>query len=444
MRILLAVENEVLAILIKRSFQRFKHDWKVVSSGFDAFQACLNHRFDAIICEFDLPRMTAVEMMRRLNSLKDHTLPPTIVLTMNQKQRAEVEKEHLTQCEIIAWPLAARSIVNVMQRMLHVDKRVVCIGGGTGLFTLLSGLKTLPGVYLSAIVGMSDDGGSTGRLRDIFGILPPGDVRRSLVALSKAPDLLNELMQFRFSRGGELEGHSLGNLILTALSEMRGSMTDAVKAVGRILDIQGEVIPVTEDVNTLHAELMDGTRLEGESRIDLFKPGAPDHQIKKLWQEPATSATFEAVQAIYNADYLILGPGDLYTSIICNLVVEGISEAILGSQAKKIYICNVMTKPGETNGFDVSDHVVRIKEYLGRDVLDYVFCSDTQISDELLMDYELQNQIPVVQQDQKKLAGVTTAKVIWGDFASDKELLRHDSLKLAKEFKKIIDFKQKK
>ena len=252
MRILLASTDEAHASLVRAVLRRFQHEWTTVDNGLDAFQAMIRVRFDLVLLEFDLPRMTAPEVLRRFHTVKPTEMPPAIVLTASEQEREQVEAANLPRIEVVPRPISTRAFVDRVERVLDQRIRVTCVGGGTGLFTLLSGLKTIPGLSLTSIVSMSDDGGSTGRLRDRFGILPPGDVRRSLVALSTAPDLLNELMEYRFRGGDEFEGHSLGNLILTALAEKRGSMSSAVKAVGEILNLHGEVIPVTESAKIAH------------------------------------------------------------------------------------------------------------------------------------------------------------------------------------------------
>ncbi len=439
MRILLATDNPPLEILIKRSLTRFRYDWEMASNGLDAFQKAITQKFDLLILDISLTRMGPVEILRRFGSLENFKSPPVIVLTLSEDDRLQIEAGHFPRTEIITRPMVIRRFVAMVQQILEQDMRVTCLGGGTGLFTLLSGLKTLSGLQLCSVVSMSDDGGSTGKLRDMFGILPPGDVRRSLVALSTAPDLLNELMQYRFEKGGGLEGHNLGNLLLTALTQMRGSMTLAVRSLGEILNIQGTVIPVTETVNTLHAELENGAVLSGEHRIDLFEGHDTTLKISKLWQEPKARANPDALEAILNARYILLGPGDLFTSVISNLIVEGIPEAIASSRAKKIYICNVMTKPGETTGFQVSDHVRELVKYMGRDVLDYVLYSSTQFTEPSLAKYRLKNQGPVIEKDNAMISKVTRAKIVSGDIASEAELLRHDSLKLSSELKKIFE-----
>jgi len=439
MQILLATNNKTLVSTIKRCLSRFQYEFVVVDNGLDGFQKAITQKFNLLILSFDLPRMSAIEILRRMTSLGESKIVPAIILTVTENQRMKVETEHFSRTEVLPRPMAIRKFVGLVQQILHQGIRVSSLGGGTGLFTLLSGLKTLSGLQLTSIVSMSDDGGSTGQLKDIFGILPPGDIRRSLVALSTAPDLLNELMQYRFDRGPGLKGHSLGNLLLTALSKMHGNMSQAVKSIGEILNIQGEVIPVTDTINTLKAELENGAIIEGEHRIDLFEDHDPNLTIRRIWQEPKVTANPDALEALLNSKVIIIGPGDLYTSVVSNLIVGGIRESITASKAKKIYICNVMTKPGETTNFSVSDHVREIVKYLEKDILDYVLCSETTFSRESLETYAKKNQKPVIEKKRKTLANVTRANIVWADVASEDELVRHDSLKLAMEMKKIFD-----
>jgi uncharacterized cofD-like protein len=316
---------------------------------------------------------------------------------------------------------------------------VACVGGGTGLFTLLTGLKTIPGLSLSSIVSMSDDGGSTGLLRDRFGVLPPGDVRRSLVALSSAPDLLNRLMEYRFIRGEELTGHNLGNLILTALAEMRGSMGSAVAALSEILSIRGEVIPVTSQSSRLMARLRNGRIIEGERRIDGYEAPNADARIEKLWCEPPIAADEAALHALDEADYIVLGPGDLFTSVAANLVVGGVARAIRESRAARVYVCNVMTEPGETFGFSVGDHVREVLRYLGEDCLDTVLCSTTSLTGPVLEAYARKGQVPVTEREGERLSDLTRARIVRADVASESRLVRHESLKLAAAMREILD-----
>lgn len=444
MRLLVASSNQSLVLLVRKTLERFRFQITEVDNGFDAFQKVVSSHYDLILLEYSLGRMKAPEMLSRLHSLKNFKVPPALVLTLSEREREKIESEHFPQTEVIARPIAIREFVGKIQQILHQRIRVVCLGGGTGLFTLLSGLKTLSGIHLYSIVSMSDDGGSTGKLRDMFGILPPGDIRRSLVALSTAPDLLNELMQYRFESGRELKGHNIGNLLITALIQMRGSMSNAVKSLGEILNIQGDVIPVTETSNELKAELENGAIIEGEHRIDLFEGNDPKVRIKRLWQDPPVSATPDAIEALFNASLIMIGPGDLFTSVLSNLIVNGIAEAIQSSRAKKVYICNVMTKPGETTNFQISDHVREVIRYLKGDCLDSIVASTTQFHAGALKTYAKQGQKPVSEKSKKILEKMTKARIIWADVASESELVRHDSLKLAEVLKKIIEKESKK
>lgn len=439
MRILLATEDQALAELVRKALARFHYNWEETASGFDAFQMAITRKYDLAILDYSLSRMTGVEILRRFRNLENFKAPPAIMLTDSEPQRQEIENEHFSETDIISRPLSIRKLVSSIQNILHQTVRVACLGGGTGLFSLLSGLKTLPGLSLSSIVAMSDDGGSTGKLRAIFGVLPPGDVRRSLVALSNAPDLLNELMQYRFQRGDGLEGHNLGNLLLTALSHIKGNMTNAVRALGEILNIQGQVIPVTETASTLKAELADGVLIEGENKIDIFESRISQARISKLWLVPEATASLDALVALLNAKYIILGPGDLYTSIITNLIVTGIPEAIQTSKAKKIYICNVMTKPGETTDYTVEDHVREVLRYLKKDCLDYIICSSTRFSESSLGVYAAKGQKPVKIADENSLRALTQAMMCEEDVASEHVLVRHDGMKIAQAVKKIIE-----
>lgn len=257
-----------------------------------------------------------------------------------------------------------------MKKNYTRNKKIAAIGGGTGVFTVLSGLRNCPH-ELAAIVSMADDGGSTGVLRETFGILPPGDIRRALVALAATDNrILSELFNYRFEEGWGLEGHSFGNILLTALERITGDFASAVKEASRILGVKGSVIPVTLQKTKLFAELENGKVVEGETNIDI-----PKHdgriRIKRAFLKPKPRVNPEAVSAIKSADAIIIGPGDLYTSIIPNLLVTGVREALTNTRAKKIYVCNLMTKFGETYGFRASDFLRTIDAYLGEGVLNY-------------------------------------------------------------------------
>ncbi len=315
-----------------------------------------------------------------------------------------------------------------------IVKKVVVIGGGTGVFTVLSGLREYP-YELAAVVTMADDGGSTGILREEFGILPPGDIRRALVALSGSDNkMVSELFNYRFDENSSLKGHSLGNLLLTALTKITGSLPEALKEAVKILNVKGDVIPVTLHKTKLHAELEDGKIVEGESNIDI-----PSHdprlKIKKVYLAPQIKANQDAVRVIMNADYIILGPGDLYTSIIPNLLVGGIVSALKKTKAKKIYITNIMTKYGETNNFKASNFVSEIERYLGIKVLDYVVVNVEKMAGRVLQRYKQEN-VDYVEYDRE--AFNSHLKIITGRFLRTGQFLRHDQNKLAKTLSKII------
>ncbi|GAC1324223.1 MAG: hypothetical protein NVS2B16_29200 [Chloroflexota bacterium] len=249
--------------------------------------------------------------------------------------------------------------------------RVVVIGGGTGIYAVLTGLRRYT-PYITAVVSMSDNGGSSGRLRDEFGYLPPGDVRRCLVALADEADtlLLRQLFEYRFDRGLGLNGHTFGNLLLTALTDILGGTDRAIDEAGRLLRIRGRVLPVTLTDTTLCATLEDGTEIQGETDIDVRKVqhGVP---ISRVYLHPQAEVNPPVLQVIADADLIVLGPGDLYTSVVPNLLVQGVSQAIAASRAKCVYVCNVMTKYGETTGYVASRFIREINQYLGADdVLD--------------------------------------------------------------------------
>lgn len=250
------------------------------------------------------------------------------------------------------------------------DLRVAVIGGGTGIYAVLTGLRNYTS-NITAIVSMSDSGGSSGRLRDEFGFLPPGDVRRCLVALADEDEslLLRQLFEYRFERGSGLNGHTFGNLLLTALTDLLGGTDRAIDAAGHLLNVHGRVLPVTLTDTTLCAQLADGHVIRGETHIDVRK-SHHEMPIESVWLEPRAEANPEAVAALQEADMIVMGPGDLFTSVIPNLLVDGVSEAIRNSCGKRVYVCNVMTKHGETDGYAASDFIRRVERYIGEDTLD--------------------------------------------------------------------------
>lgn len=313
-------------------------------------------------------------------------------------------------------------------------KSVVVVGGGTGVFTVLSGLKNFP-YTLKAIVSMADDGGSTGVLREEFGVLPPGDIRRALVALSHSDNkIMSELFNYRFNEGSTLKGHSVGNLLLTALERITGSFNNAVKEAVKILNVKGEVIPVTLENTRLCAELEDGKIIHGEANIDVPKHNGA-LKIKRIFLDPEVKANKDAVEAIKTADIVILGPGDLYTSILPNLAVKGITDAVKNTKGKVVYIVNIMTKYGETNSFQASDFVRVMEEHVGKGVIDYAVINTQTPTNGVLERYEEEKDEPVAF-DKKNFNG--NVKVVTGKFLRNGQFLRHDPDKLAKTLSTII------
>jgi uncharacterized cofD-like protein len=315
-------------------------------------------------------------------------------------------------------------------------KNVVVIGGGTGVFTVLTSLKHLP-VNLTSIVSMADDGGSSGILREEFGILPPGDIRRSLVALSSSSSLLAKLFNYRFKNGYGLKGHSFGNLFLMALEDIVKDYNKTIEEAGKILGIKGKVIPVSLTNTRLVARLENNELIFGETNIDNPKHNA-NVKIKEIFLTPEAKANPLALKAIKKANYIIIGPGDLYTSIIPNFLVIGIKEAIKKSKAKKIYICNIMTKYGETNGFAAEDFLAIIQKYLGKGVVDYFIVNNEKPPLKYLRLYQKEKAELVVPKNKKQLEEMKKPTVIFAKLVRHHPLLRHDPKKLVKIISKLI------
>ena len=277
-----------------------------------------------------------------------------------------------------------------LKRKLNRGPKIITIGGGTGLNTILKGLKHITG-NLTAVVTVGDDGGSSGRLREEMGVLPPGDIRNCIAALANEENLVTELFQYRFKTGHGLEGHSFGNLFLTALCAITGDMVSAVKESSKVLSIRGRVLPSTLDDMKLFAEMEDGRVIYGESNI----PEAGG-KIKRLGATPDNlKALDDVIYAVEEADIIIMGPGSLYTSVIPNLLISEITEAISRSTAKKIYICNIMTQPGETDEYTVYDHVKAILDHSKHDnIIDTVLVNDN-LPHNLAVKYKEANAFPV-------------------------------------------------
>jgi len=301
--------------------------------------------------------------------------------------------------------------------------KIVVLGGGTGSYNVLRGLKAYP-VDLTAVVSTMDSGGSTGRLRDEFGFLPPGDLRRCLVALSRDDGLLRTLFEYRFNKGQGLNGHSFGNLFLTVLRDLTGSDASAIREAAKLLHVRGQVLPVTITNCQLGAILENEQVVVGETNISVPKH---DHhlRIKKLFIVPHASIFKEAEKAILEADKVVIGPGDLYTSLLPNIIVRGVKPALARSKAKKIYVCNIMTKKGETTGFSAGDFLRELERYLGRGIIEAVVCNDRRPPAPLLRRYAAEGAEFVEPPRGDKR--VRTADVLGG-----KDLARHDPEKLAK------------
>lgn len=318
------------------------------------------------------------------------------------------------------------------------ELRVVTIGGGTGSHAILTGLKR-HAVDISAVVAMTDRGGSSGRLRDDFGHLPPGDVRQCLAAL--APEdhdslLLRQLFSFRFAGGDGLEGHSFGNLFITALVEITGSIDKAIDEAARILNTKGRVIPVTLGKAELCGRLADGSVIIGEDQLDV-RTEKPEVPIDYVYLDPHAFVNPAAAQAIMEADGVVLGPGDLYTSVAANLVVDGIPKALSESSAKKIFVMNLVTKRGESEGFKASDFIHMILEYLGSDdALDAVLIDSSDVPARVLRRYESEGS-ELVQADLDECRRLVP-KVLLLPLAHISTYLRHDPDRLAKAVLDLI------
>ncbi|MBI2884638.1 MAG: YvcK family protein [Candidatus Omnitrophica bacterium] len=303
--------------------------------------------------------------------------------------------------------------------------KLVAIGGGTGLSMLLHGLKSYTD-NITAIVTVADDGGSSGRLREEFGVLPPGDIRNCLVALADTEPLMQRLFQYRFTHGSALEGHSFGNLFLTAMTQITGDFETAVRASSKVLAIRGRVVPSTCDRVRLVAEHEDGSVTIGESKIS-----ASPVPIRRVYLEPASAKpTADAIEAIREADAVILGPGSLYTSIIPNLLVDGVADAVVQSKALKIYVCNVMTQFHETSGFKASDHVRALVAHTNPGALHLCIINTRTVPSELLEKYRKEDAFPVdADADQIRALGY---QVVAEPLMSAQDHVRHDPDRLAK------------
>lgn len=305
-----------------------------------------------------------------------------------------------------------------------MKNKVVVLGGGTGSSTLLRGLKEFP-IDLTAIVSVCDDGNSTGVLREEFNIPAVGDIRRVLVSLSETEPLVMELFNYRFRTKSDLDGHTVGNLLLTASSEITGNLSDGIEALSKIFNLKGKVVPLTEENVVLMGEMGDGAIVEGEHHITQYK-----NTITRVFYKEKPRPTKEAVKAIKEADLIILSMGSLFTSIIPNLICEEIIEAIDSSKGKIMYVCNMVTQPGETEDFKVSDHVKLLNQYLGKRKINVVVANNGKIDEEMAKRYESLEQKDPVELDRKETRSMVE-KIIADDYVIVRNnLLRHNVLKL--------------
>lgn len=308
---------------------------------------------------------------------------------------------------------------------MQKNKKVVLLGGGTGTSFVVKGLKYFP-IDLTAVITVSDDGSSTGRLRKEFSTPAVGDIRKVLSNLSTLPDEVRDVMEYRLSTYSELNGHALGNLVLTSLIKETGSLKTSIEYLSKILDVKQKVLPLSEDYLTLMGETTDGEIIEGEAEITEARK-----KYKRFFYKDEPNILPEVLTAIKEADLVILSLGSLYTSVLPNIICKEVAEAIRKSPGKKMYICNAMTQPGETDGFGVSDHVKVIEQYIGKDTIDVVIASNTEVSKEMLMKYESEEQkeqVPIDYENIKK----AKYELIEDDLLTTVDgTLKHNSLKLS-------------
>ena len=306
-----------------------------------------------------------------------------------------------------------------------MNKKVVVLGGGTGQSNLLKGLKMFP-LDITAVVSVADDGKSTGRLREQFNTPAVGDIRRVLVSLSETEEVIEKLLNYRFNTVGEFNGHSMGNFILTALSEIYGSLSIGVKEISKVFNLKGKVLPLTDDNVVLMAKMKDEKIIEGEHNIT-----ASGMEIKKVYYKNNPKVNREAIKSIENSDAIILSMGSLFTSVVPNLICKDVIKAIDKSKGKIIYVCNIMTQPGETDNFKVSDHVNLLNSYLGKKKIDVVIVNNKKISKSMIKKYHVLEQKDPVEFDRKNIKIGTISKPLVT--VAEDNTLKHDSIKLGLE-----------
>lgn len=314
-----------------------------------------------------------------------------------------------------------------------MNKKIVILGGGTGTSTLVKGLKQFP-VDISVVVSVFDDGSSTGKLRKEFDIPAVGDLRKVLASLSETEPLFESLLEYRFNTTSDLNGHTVGNLLLVALNDITGNMSSAIESLSNILKIRGKVLPLTEDNVTLIGKMEDLSLVEGEHNIT-----KSPLKIKDVYYKENPIINPLVIKEIENADMIILSMGSLYTSVSCNLVCNEVKNAIDKSKGKILYVCNMFTQPGETDDYTVSDHIKTLNRYLGKRKIESVIINDGKIPDKLLDKYRTEEQKSPVIIDENELDKLNV-KIIKDNFVSfDKKLLRHNTIKLSfKIFEELI------
>lgn len=306
-----------------------------------------------------------------------------------------------------------------------MSKKVVILGGGTGTSTLVRGLKEFP-VDISVVVSVSDDGRSTGRLREVFDIPAVGDLRQVLSALSETEPLFEKLLNYRFETNNDLNGHAVGNLLLAALCNITGNISDGLKSLSNVLNLKGKVLPLTEDNCILMGKMEDDSIIEGEHNIT-----KSDKKVKDVFYKEDPTVNPEVIESIKNADMIILSMGSLYTSITCNLVCEDVIKAIDESKGKILYVCNMFTQPGETDNFTVSDHLKVLNNHLGKRKIDTVIINDGKIPKKFIEKYHREEEKDPVIIDKENINKMNV-RIIKDDFIKLRDKgLKHDAIKLS-------------
>ncbi|MDT8904044.1 gluconeogenesis factor YvcK family protein [Anaeroselena agilis] len=361
------------------------------------------------------------------------TVAGTVIFVLGLAVMTFSTRQIIRSVVSVLLPEGSDKLVEIIfqKRKLNRGPAVAVLGGGTGLSVLLRGIKGVTS-NITAIVTVADDGGSSGRIRNDLGIIPPGDLRSCLVALADTEPLMEKLFQHRFGGAGDLAGHSFGNLFIAAMTEVLGDVELALKESSKVLAVRGQVLPSSAQTIRLAAEMTDGSVVEGESCIPLA-----GKVIKRVFIRPEDAPPVaSAIEAIENADACILGPGSLYTSVIPNLLVGGIADALRRTQAVKIYICNVMTQPGETDGYTASRHVQAIFDHVGPGLIDYVVVNDQAVASHLQAVYARQAAYPVtVDTEALEVLGVKTVKA---NLISETVLVRHDPVKLSQTIMEMV------